>query len=285
MLLSVGFFDERRGIAVGGTSEFGPSTVLVTPDDGRTWDAYGAPETKGRLYSIDVVNRTTAFAVGLGGLILRTTDRGFKWKKLKAPAPSWLAAVEFVSPTTGYIVGGAKDGPVLWKTVDGGGSWVSLADKLPPSARKKTQSFRDVVFTSDVRGIVVGTGGVIVETNDGGKTWTARDSGTDAWLRAIHVRGKTIHVAGKGVLLRSDDGGRAWKKLPIPDGLKLNDVAFSTKQIGWITEFGGAVLETRDAGQTWNAVHQHKRGTIGIEMSDERIIVTTEDGTVLRRRG
>jgi photosystem II stability/assembly factor-like uncharacterized protein len=281
MLLSVGFFDGSRGLAVGGTQEKAPSVILVTPDDGQSWSACEI-DARGRLYDIDVVDRESAFAVGFDGMILRTRDRGVHWDKLKTPAPHWLAAVDFVSPTTGYVVGGAGPRPVVWKTTDGGDAWVSLADKLPERARK--ESLRDVQFTSVKRGFAVGTGGLIVETTDGGASWVARDSGTDVWLRAISVLGKTIHVAGKGVLLRSIDDGKTWASVPIPPKKKLNGVVFVSAQIGWITNFDGEVLETLDGGKTWSAVQKHGDVTIALDVSPEHIIATTGDGKILRRR-
>jgi len=229
-----------------------------------------------------VPDRTTAFAVGLGGTILRTTDRGLNWTRLKTPAPHWLSAVDFVSATTGYVVGGSASGPVIWKTTDGGDSWVSLAERLPQRVRK--ESFRDVLFTSETRGFAVGTGGLIVETTDGGESWVVRDSGTDVWLRAISVLGKTIHVAGKGVLLRSVDDGLTWTTLPIPEQGKLNDVVFVSAQVGWITNFKGEILETRDGGATWKSVYRQDKVTAGIHASAERIIVTGDGSQIVRRR-
>jgi len=180
------------------------------------------------------------------------------------------------------VVGGCQAGPVVWKTTDGGESWISLAEALPQRARKG--SFRDVLFVSEKRGFAVGTEGVIVETVDGGESWVTRDSGTDVWLRAIHVLGKTIHVAGKGVLLRSLDDGRTWTKLPISPQRKLNDVAFASAQVGWITDFKGEILETRDGGRTWSAVFNHKDFTSAIDVSSERIVVAAGDATIVRCR-
>ncbi|MHC4957817.1 MAG: YCF48-related protein [Planctomycetota bacterium] len=280
LLLSVTFFDEYRGLAVGGTKEMAPSVILFTPDFGRSWFPCDV-EAAGRLYDIDAPDKTNAFAVGFGGTILRTKDRGQTWKKLETPGPQWLAAVDFVSASTGYVVGGAEP-PVIWKTTDGGDSWVSLAGNLP--ARAGRESLRDVLFLTEERGFVVGTGGLILETRDAGQSWSARDSGTDAWLRAISVRGKILHVAGKGVLLRSSDDGKTWAPLPIPEGRKLNDVAFVSADLGWITGFRGEVLETTDGGRSWNAVAVHTRMTGAIHVSPERVVVTGGGGTILRCR-
>lgn len=280
MVLAVAAFDNGRYLAVGGTTEKGASVILASPDGARSWDPCDL-DVNGRLYDIDAVDRTTAFAVGYDGVILRTRDRGFAWEKLVTPAPHWLAAVDFVSPKTGYVVGGHGPAAVMWKTIDGGDTWTSLAGNLPERARK--EHLRDVLFTDEQRGFAVGYAGTIVETTDGGATWIERDSGSDAWLRSIAVLGKMIHVAGKGVLLRSLDDGRTWTELPIPAQKKLNDVAFLSADLGWITDFDGEILETRDAGKTWNVVYRHSAGVTAIHVSSERLVVGSEGGSILRR--
>ena len=276
LLLSIGFFDNRRALAVGGATDLGPSVILESPDGGQSWDRC-AIENKGRLYDIEMVDRTTAYAVGLGGTILRTRDRGFGWERLETPGKAWLSAVHFVSLSTGFVVGGDDDGALVWKTPDGGDSW----EKIPV---EHEGSFRDVRFLDRSRGFAVGTGGAIFATDDGGATWARRASGTDVWLRSIAIGGERIHIAGDGVLLRSADQGRTWTHVDVPVTGKLNAAAFVSDRVGWLTGFDGAIRETLDGGRTWRVVYRHAGATVGIHVSEERLTVAASDGAILRRR-
>ena len=94
-----------------------------------------------------------------------------------------------------------------------------------------------------------------------------------------------MHVAGKGVLLRSMDDGRTWTKLPVPETKKLNDVVFRNEQVGWTTDFDGTILETRDGGQTWATVYRHRLSTVltAIHESPERLVVASTTGVIVRR--
>ncbi len=283
MMLSVAFFDDKHGVAVGGTKEKAPSAIATTKDDGRTWTP--VPNAcKGRLYAVDVLDRDTAIAVGFGGAMVRTKNRGRTWDEIGTPGPHWLASVDFASSSVGYVVGGKGQGPLLWKSVDGGSTWHDLSGTLPLSTR--TASLRDVVFANETRGFAVGTDGLILETDDGGASWTQRESGTKVWLRSIRRRGATIEIAGRGVVLRSRDDGRTWK--PLGGGhAKLNDVAFADDERGWATNFDGQIMETTDAGRTWREVFKQSELTIAIHIrsrkAEDRLVVTGDGGAILRR--
>jgi photosystem II stability/assembly factor-like uncharacterized protein len=88
-----------------------------------------------------------------------------------------------------------------------------------------TVTINQVAFQDANRGVAVGNGGVIQTTTDGGKTWTARTSGTNVSLFAAEyvaaggttdtngncVAAGCIWVAGaNGTLLFSNDGGVTW---------------------------------------------------------------------------
>ena len=281
MLLSIAFFDSWRGVAVGGDQELGNSLLAISVDDGQSWSELEIDAT-GRLYDIDILDNRTAVAVGYNGVVIKTEDRGETWKQIETPAKHWLAGVDFVDSQTGFIVGGSSKHPVLWKSIDSGEHWEPIHENLPPSSRNF--SLRDVKFLSAERGFVVGTDGRLFATEDGGNRWQPLESGTSAWLRAIHLGDGFIHIAGKGVLLRSVDDGKRWERLPIPERRKLVDVAFATKNCGWITNFDGEVLETRDAGRTWKVVYRHPTATTGIHLNLERLLIATDNGYVLRQR-
>src|SRR5262245_11276856 len=58
---------------------------------------------------------------------------------------------------------------------------------------------------------VVGEDGTILATDDGGATWTLRETGTTARLRAVSFAGSTGWAVGdSGTILKTEDGGTTW---------------------------------------------------------------------------
>jgi photosystem II stability/assembly factor-like uncharacterized protein len=60
-----------------------------------------------------------------------------------------------------------------------------------------------VKFVNDEEGWIVGRGGVILRSDDGGQTWKQQDGGTRQNLYALHFDKKTgWAVGGDGLVLR-----------------------------------------------------------------------------------
>jgi photosystem II stability/assembly factor-like uncharacterized protein len=62
---------------------------------------------------------------------------------------------------------------------------------------------------------------------------------------------RLVAVGERGIVLSSEDGGKSWRQLSVPVSVGLTAVAFADAQHGWITGHGGLVLATVDGGQTW----------------------------------
>ncbi len=100
----------------------------------------------------------------------------------------------------------------------------------------------------------VGKFGLIFSTQDGGKTWQRRPSGTAKTLSAVsfadHEHG--FVVGSGGTVLASDDGGAAWRAQN--SGTKdqlLGVYALSPAQVFAVGAFG-TLLSTSDGGRRWS---------------------------------
>ncbi len=100
----------------------------------------------------------------------------------------------------------------------------------------------------------VGKFGLIFSTQDGGKTWQRRPSGTAKTLSAVsfgdHEHG--FVVGSGGTVLASDDGGAAWRAQN--SGTKdqlLGVYALTPSQIFAVGAFG-TLLSTSDGGRSWS---------------------------------
>ena len=87
--------------------------------------------------------------------------------------------------------------------------WEPLAEQKIYVADK----FFDVYVPDAKRAVVIGYGGKIIETNDGGFTWNQIPSGTDLALYSIDFAKdkKTGWIVGQqGLILKTTDGGKTW---------------------------------------------------------------------------
>lgn len=75
-----------------------------------------------------------------------------------------------------------------------------------------TDKFYDVHALSKDRAFVVGYGGKILETTNGGSSWDTRPSGTDLALYSIEMADDRHGwvVGQEGLVLRTTDGGKTW---------------------------------------------------------------------------
>ena len=99
----------------------------------------------------------------------------------------------------------------------------------------------------------VGDQAKMVETEDGGITWTTKNTSKGTFYSvAFPTRLSGWVVGSGGAIFHTDDGGATWsqqgKGLTTDD---LSEVAFVEPNIGWIVGDGGTVLHTEDAGSTW----------------------------------
>jgi photosystem II stability/assembly factor-like uncharacterized protein/ligand-binding sensor domain-containing protein len=89
-----------------------------------------------------------------------------------------------------------------------------------------TRNLYDIEFSSDTHGYIVGEGGFIAVTKDGGNTWTTRDWGTQDLHDIAIVDDQVAWVSGDSLaLLRTTDGGDWFERLSqfAPDMLGHDD--------------------------------------------------------------
>ena len=103
----------------------------------------------------------------------------------------------------------------------------------------------------------MGSDGTILKSDDGGETWEARPSGTDAALFSVtfSADGQSGWAVGRdGTILKSDDRGETWEARPSGTGAWLRSVTFSADgQSGWAVGRDGTILKSDDRGETWEA--------------------------------
>jgi photosystem II stability/assembly factor-like uncharacterized protein len=135
-------------------------------------------------------------------------------------------------------------------------------------------------------GTIVGYGGTILRTTNGGTTWTSQTSGTSEILVGVCMTGlnEAIVVGLNGIILRTTDGGATWVTRPGGTSQILIGVSMSDANTGAIVGWGGTILRTIDGGSTWTS---QTSGTAehlyGVSFANENIgTVVGLSGLVLR---
>jgi len=129
-----------------------------------------------------------------------------------------------------------KDVPLLARTI-------GISDK-----------FFDVKAIDADHAVVVGYGGKILSTADGGFTWTQAQTGTsNALYRVRFVDANNGWVSGQtGLVLHTSDGGKTWQRQKTGTDVYLFSIYFVDQQHGWAVGDKSLLLETRDGGTNWS---------------------------------
>jgi hypothetical protein len=183
-----------NGIAVGLNG-----IIYCTRNGGATWTAKTSG-TNEWLLDISMPNDSTGFAVGGFGTILKSSDFGGTWSPLSSGTNEWLTSVSFLDDSFGVATGNHG---VILRTRDAGQYW---EDVSPP---KITFDFTSVSLFQGSRSanrgagsgrpevVVVGYGGTILFSPDGGDTWIEQDSKTRHPLLDCHFT-DSVHGAAVG---------------------------------------------------------------------------------------
>lgn len=74
------------------------------------------------------------------------------------------------------------------------------------------------------------------------------------FMHAAALSGQRVVAVGeRGIVILSDDGGRTWRQAQsVPVSTTLTAVFFANERLGWTVGHGGVVLHTQDGGDHWS---------------------------------
>jgi photosystem II stability/assembly factor-like uncharacterized protein len=223
--------------------------IVIKPalsQEGWFWQNPGP--TANHMNCVIFVDDTTGWAVGDAGTLITTKDGGITWENQLIPFTyySSLNGVDFISNTTGWVVG--RLGTIL-KTTNGGNIWFIQQINKP-------YHLYDVDFISETIGIAVGgdhsqTPGIILNTIDGGETWTAQPNVSKLFYSVNFTSDSIAYAVGEdGEIWKTTSGGSEWFELLSPTTVDLISVSFINDATGWIVG-ETTILHTTDGGISW----------------------------------
>jgi len=218
-----------------------PLLAIASICSAQTWTAQPSGSTAS-LRGVSAVNRTTAWASGTAGTILRTTDGGVTWTPAAPPDTTALdfRDIEATRNAVYAMSAGPGDKSRIYKTTDRGAHWTLQITNSDPNG------FWDAIaFWDDRHGIVLGDPidgrFTILVTSDGGATWQPSHGlggfrSVVAWVPG--EKHSLVALGPSGADWSSDDG-RTWAPL---DGPGFDTFAFAPDgRVGWAAGLGGRI--------------------------------------------
>lgn len=99
--------------------------------------------------------------------------------------------------------------------------------------------------------VMSGAGAASTDVLEAPSQMSAR-AGSLVQLGVERAGNRLVSVGERGVILLSDDQGKTWRQSKtVPVSVTLTRVSFVDARTGWALGHGGIVLATQDAGETW----------------------------------
>jgi gliding motility-associated-like protein len=232
------------------------------------------------LLDVEFINENTGYAVGMDGVILKTTNGGTDWTAQTSGVLFDLWDAHFYDEQTGWICG--ANGVIL-KTVNGGANWsmTTLGSNF---------EFHQINMLGSIAGLVGGKNtssgyAVIYYTTDGGANWypyTAPGLLYDI-LDIEFINGTTGFAMDYFNIYYTETSGSSWTPVSIPTTAQMNRLEMYDANKGWMCGTNGTVLFTSDGGTNWVQQTTPVTTTLwGITIADlNNVFISGADGTII----
>ena len=221
------------------------TNIFYTTDSGASWTAVQAVPGSGQL-RFEFISATEGFAYGNQSGLYKTTDGGATWTVVAGNGTIEGNAVGSLScADANTCLAATTDGASILRTTDGGAIWTVLKASTRPTFA--------VGFTSATHALAVGTGSVIVSTDDAGQNWLPLNSEAPGQYFRAHVDSATSAVlfGGGTAMARTTDAGASFKPIVTYANAPILDAAFPTANRGYVLDTRNELTRSDDGGITW----------------------------------
>ena len=204
--------------------------------------------------AVRCANATTAWVFGDNGTVLHTANAGDNWTNQSSPTGMQILKVSYLDNLHIWFTAGTF-GQVatssVFVTSDGGKNWSEQTNAFMTAA-----TMPGICFADKNSGWVVGddgSKGLIIHSDNGGKTWKSQMSGTAYGLYDVDFTDANTGwaVGWRGVVLHTVNGGLNWTTQNSGILEWLEAVDFTDGFNGTAVARGGKIIHTTDGGLTW----------------------------------
>jgi len=212
--------------------------IVYSDSNGESWERAATPPNIPLLNAVFFSDPKTGWAVGHDAVILKSIDEGKTWNlAFSAPADQKpLMDILFLDANNGFAVGAYGS---FYETSDAGKTWTSRklleTPKAPPPPAKKGKAasaaandedkggdkgaeedrhFNAIVKLGENRLIIAGEAGMLLKSDDAGKTWAKITSPyRGSFFGAVQAQDGSVLIYGlRGKIFRSADAAlKDWK--------------------------------------------------------------------------
>ncbi len=207
--------------------------VVESTNNGGSWQIVPMNISAQQSFTASsLTNAANGLVVGKNGSIFRYSSGTLLYENSGIIAN--LNAIAEI--TNGFIVVG--EGGVILKNT--GSGWLAQTSGV-------TSSLKDVAFANALIGYACGENGIVLQTIDGGSSWTqSLPPGAEIDFASISLTGlDTVWVAGsKGIIYQSEDGGLSWSRFSKGVANNNNKVTYKQPR-GYIVGSSGSLRTFR----------------------------------------
>ncbi|MBL4802716.1 MAG: hypothetical protein JKY45_12565 [Emcibacter sp.] len=194
--------------------------------------------------------------IGNRGALLTSVDQGVSWTRQVLPGDQSISYPTLldidICPDNRFIVLDANR--KVWISDAEGGNWVAKNITTEEEVLDLTCALDGTIW-------VVGSFTLIMDSHDGGNSWTDKSIAEDAMFSRIQFidRQNGVVTGEFGSVYKTTDGGETWKAANmIPNEFYPMASLFITTEEGWVGGLQGIIFHTNDGGQNW---HRQETGT------------------------
>ncbi|MCH3882506.1 T9SS type A sorting domain-containing protein [Tenacibaculum aquimarinum] len=240
------FQDNNIGYATGARGR-----IIKTIDGGNTWTPHS--ENYNDFRQLQFINSNIGYAQS-GSYFYKTTDSGDNWNLVGALSlgTSVLAGdFTFVNESIGYATTASTYGGHVFKTTDGGVTWIALNNGYDIIDEGITSIF----FLDENIGFISGgfNSKKVMKTVDGGANWTQVSNQKFGHIQFVNdLVGYGNRIGNYyGAMYKTIDGGDTWNINFELEGEDINTFHFVDENNGYFVGDQGLIYKTNDGGTNW----------------------------------